>query len=80
MNQKNFEYLHDQIKYTGFGEGLENNLKQKIEDGKPEFTIDYELLSECKFYALKYSLIYSLEYRYYLPLFDTRTKKILVNQ
>lgn len=24
MNQKNFEYLRDQVKFTGFGEGLEN--------------------------------------------------------
>ena len=39
MNQKNFEYLRDQVKYTGFGEGLENDLKQKIEEGKPEFKL-----------------------------------------
>lgn len=39
MNQKNFEYLRDQVKYTGFGEGLENDLKQKMEDGKPEFKL-----------------------------------------
>lgn len=42
MNQKNFEYLRDQVKYTGFGEGLENDLKQKIEDGKPEFKLTHE--------------------------------------
>ncbi len=42
MNQKNFEYLRDQVKYTGFGEGLENDLKQKIEEGKPEFKLAYE--------------------------------------
>lgn len=42
MNQKNFEYLRDQVKYTGFGEGLENNLKQKIEDGKPEFKLQHQ--------------------------------------
>lgn len=42
MNQKNFEYLSDQVKYTGFGEGLENDLKQKIEEGKPEFKLAYE--------------------------------------
>ena len=30
MNQKNFEYLRDQVKFTGFGEGLENELKEKI--------------------------------------------------
>jgi len=42
MNQKNFEYLRDQVKYTGFGEGLENDLKQKIEDGKPEFKLQHQ--------------------------------------
>lgn len=41
MNQKNFEYLRDQVKYTGFGEGLENDLKQKIEEGKPEFKLQH---------------------------------------
>ncbi len=42
MNQKNFEYLRDQVKYTGFGEGLENDLKQKMEDGKPEFKLQHQ--------------------------------------
>ena len=42
MNQKNFEYLRDQVKYTGFGEGLENDLKQKIQEGKPEFKLDFK--------------------------------------
>ena len=43
MNQKNFEYLRDQVKYTGFGEGLENDLKQKIEEGKPEFKLQHQV-------------------------------------
>lgn len=42
MNQKNFEYLRDQVKYTGFGEGLENDLKQKIQEENPEFKLPYE--------------------------------------
>ncbi|MDE3183091.1 MAG: hypothetical protein KGM16_06700 [Bacteroidota bacterium] len=42
MNQKNFEYLRDQVKYTGFGEGLENDLKQKMEEGKTEFKLQYQ--------------------------------------
>lgn len=42
MNQKNFEYLRDQVKYTGFGEGFENDLKQKIQEGNPEFKLAYE--------------------------------------
>ncbi|UCS95201.1 hypothetical protein KZP23_09420 [Echinicola marina] len=42
MNQKNFEYLKDQVKYTGFGEGLEDTLKQKIEQGQPEFKLQHQ--------------------------------------
>ncbi len=42
MNQKNFEYLRDQVKYMGFGEGLENDLKQKIQQENPEFKLPYE--------------------------------------
>ena len=42
MNQKNFEYLRDQVKFTGFGERLENDLKQKIQEGNPEFKLAHE--------------------------------------
>ncbi len=31
MNQKNFDYLKDQVKFTGFGEGMENELKEKMQ-------------------------------------------------
>jgi len=43
MNQKNFEYLKDQIKFTGFGEGMENALKEKIEKGETEFTLNHNV-------------------------------------
>jgi hypothetical protein len=39
MNEKNFEYLKDQIKYTGFGEALENELKVKLQKEDPTFTL-----------------------------------------
>jgi hypothetical protein len=39
MNEKNFDYLKDQVKYTGFGETLENDLKGKLQMGSPEFQI-----------------------------------------
>ncbi len=42
MNQKNFEYLRDQVKYTGFGEGLESDLKKAIEEGKPDFKLQHQ--------------------------------------
>lgn len=42
MNQKNLEYLSDQVKFTGFGEGLENELKEKIEKQTPDFQIAHK--------------------------------------
>lgn len=42
MNEKNVEYLKDQLKYTGFGEGLENALVENIQKGNPEFKLDHE--------------------------------------
>lgn len=42
MNEKNFEYLKDQLKYTGFGESLGPVLKEHIENGQKEFTIKHE--------------------------------------
>lgn len=39
MNQKNFEYLKDQVKFTGFGEGLENELKEKMQKQTSKFML-----------------------------------------
>jgi len=41
MNEKNFEYLRDQIKYTGFGEALESQLKEKMQKEEPNFTLTH---------------------------------------
>lgn len=41
MNQQNFEYLRDQVKFTGFGEALEDNLKAAIQKEKPEFKLNH---------------------------------------
>jgi len=43
MNQKNFEYLRDQVKYTGFGEGLENDLKEKLSKQPQDFTLKHNV-------------------------------------
>lgn len=43
MNEKNVEYLKDQLKYTGFGDAMENALKENIQNGKPEFKLDHEI-------------------------------------
>jgi len=42
MNETNLKYLEDQIKYTGFGETLQSALKEKIEKGEKEFTLQHE--------------------------------------
>lgn len=42
MNTDNFDYLRNQVKFTGFGDGLENLLKQKMESGQPAFTLTHE--------------------------------------
>ncbi len=39
MNEKNYDYLKDQLKYTGFGEGLQQELKEKMQKNTPDFTI-----------------------------------------
>lgn len=46
MNEKNFEYLRDQLKYTGFGEALEIELKEKLKQGQPSFTLYHETYPE----------------------------------
>lgn len=42
MNQKNFDYLKDQVKFTGFGEGLENELKERMQKQTPDFQIAHK--------------------------------------
>lgn len=42
MNDKNFEYLKDNIKYLGFGEKLYPELENNLKQGKPEFQLKIE--------------------------------------
>lgn len=41
MNEKNFEYLRDQVKYTGFGDTLEAELREKLQKEEPNFTLGH---------------------------------------
>ncbi|MCV9932902.1 hypothetical protein OIU80_11460 [Flavobacterium sp. LS1R47] len=41
MNEKNFEYLKEQVKYTGFGDALESELKEKLQKEEPNFTLTH---------------------------------------
>lgn len=42
MNEKNYDYLKDQVMYTGFGEAMEGELRQNMEQLKPEFKMNHE--------------------------------------
>jgi len=41
MDQNNFDYLKDQVKFTGFGESLENDLKRNMEKQVSNFQLQY---------------------------------------
>lgn len=41
MNDNNFAYLKDNIKYTGFGEALYTELEKNIKEQKPEFQLHF---------------------------------------
>jgi hypothetical protein len=42
MNEKNYDYLVNQLKYTGFGEDLNQQLKEKLISGEKEFTLTHQ--------------------------------------
>lgn len=42
MNQKNLDYLSDQVKYTGFGESLQAQLAENIKKQQPEFSLQHQ--------------------------------------
>jgi hypothetical protein len=42
MNEKNYDFLKNQIKFTGFGEGHALELKELIQSEKPEFKIEHQ--------------------------------------
>jgi len=42
MNQRNYEFLCDQLRFSGFGAELNIVLKKELEKGDPEFQIIYE--------------------------------------
>lgn len=42
MNEKNFDYLSNQLKYTGFGEELQAQLKEKMQGQEPQFMLNFQ--------------------------------------
>lgn len=51
MNQKNFDFLKDQVKFTGFGDDLENELRKKLEKPTPDFQMpdNFQIPHKTKF-------------------------------
>lgn len=43
MNNENYEYLKEQVKMTGFGEGFQDELLKQMAEGKPEFQMEYKV-------------------------------------
>ena len=41
MNEQNLTYLKDNIKYLGFGEGLNEQLENNLKQGKEEFNLNF---------------------------------------
>lgn len=41
MNEKNFSYLKDTLKYLGFGEGVHASLEEKLKEGAKEFQLGH---------------------------------------
>jgi hypothetical protein len=44
MNEKNLEALKNNLKYLGFGEGLNEQLEKNIREQKPDFTLQHEVM------------------------------------
>lgn len=42
MNEQNAQYLKDNIKYMGFGEGLAEELEKKLKEAKPDFQLQFK--------------------------------------
>ncbi len=42
MNNENFQYLSDNLKYMGFGENLKTELEKNLNEGKPDFQLHYK--------------------------------------
>ena len=42
MNNENFQYLSDNLKYMGFGENLKSELERNLNEGKTDFQLHYK--------------------------------------
>jgi hypothetical protein len=42
MNNENFQYLSDNLKYLGFGENMKTDLEKNLNEGKSDFQLHYK--------------------------------------
>jgi len=42
MNNENFQYLSDNLKYMGFGENMKTDLEKNLNEGKADFQLHYK--------------------------------------
>ena len=42
MNNENFQYLSDNLKYMGFGDNLKSELEKNLKEGKADFQLHYK--------------------------------------
>ena len=42
MNEKNFEFLKDQVKYSGFADNLESQLRDNLSKARTEFRLEHQ--------------------------------------
>ena len=48
MNQKNYEYLRDQLLYSGFGDTMNANLQKAMKKGQDQFTLNFKREDEAE--------------------------------
>jgi hypothetical protein len=75
MNEQNFEYLQNTIKFLGFGEQLSEALKEKMQSGETEFSLHFKAGYENKdFEASLQFKKSSLSENYFLNGYDAKLK------
>lgn len=83
MNQKNYEYLRDQLLYSGFGESMQAALLKAIKQGKNEFKLNFKrddekerLNAQLNFSRSRQSDMYFFN-TYQLSIIDKKSKQEL---
>lgn len=81
MNQKNYEFLRDQLLYSGFGESMDASLRKAMKQEKSEFTLNFKrddekelIAAQLKFAKSKQSDLYFFN-GYQLRILDKKSRR-----